>query len=459
METIRVRHALLPDGWREAVEIDIGADGLIAGIRSGCDLPAEVTACALPAPGNLHSHTFQRALAGMAERRGPGGPDSDGRNSFWGWRRLMYAFLEQLTPEDIEAIAALAFVEMLEAGYAAVAEFHYLHHQADGSAYAQPAETGRRVQSAALESGIGLTQLPVLYSRGGLDGRPLETAQQRFGCDFEAFARLLADAAEGMKALPRDTRLGLAPHSLRAVAPDDLAQVAGLRAEDPIHIHIAEQTAEVAAVEEAYGTRPVDWLLDNLEVDSRWCLVHATHMTERETHGLARSGAVAGLCPITESNLGDGIFEGRSFAEAGGRFGIGTDSNVRIALSEELRTLEYSQRLKEQGRAVLAEENRSAGRFLYDGMLAGGARALGRDSGMLETGKLADILCLDGGSLALSGIRGDEILDAWIFTADDRLVWDVWSAGRHVVREGRHQARERIEGRYRQVLNRLRAGL
>lgn len=454
METIRARQALLPDGWRDAVEIDIGDDGLIAEVRSGCDLPADVTACALPATANLHSHTFQRALAGLTERRGPGGQDS-----FWTWRQLMYAFLEQLTPEDIEAIAALAFMEMLEAGYGAVAEFHYLHHQADGTPYAQLAETGRRIQAAALESGIGLTHLPVLYSRGGLDNRPLETAQQRFGNDLERFARLLTDSAEGLKALPDDARLGLAPHSLRAVAPEALAQAADLRPADPVHIHIAEQMAEVTAVEDAYGKRPVDWLLDSLPVDARWCLVHATHMTPQETSGLAASGAVAGLCPITESNLGDGIFEGHTFTAAGGRFGIGTDSNVRIAVSEELRNLEYSQRLKNQGRVILADGTRSAGRFLYDSSLAGGAQALGRTCGALQAGYLADIVCLDVNSLALTGARGDEILDSWIFAGDDGLVAEVWSAGRHVVQCGRHRAREAIESRYRKVLARLRAAL
>ncbi|MFD1380472.1 formimidoylglutamate deiminase [Fodinicurvata halophila] len=323
----------------------------------------------------------------------------------------MYTFLEQLTPEDIEAIAALAFMEMLEAGYGSVAEFHYLHHQPDGTPYGQLAETGRRIQAAALESGIGLTHLPVLYSRGGLDNRPLETAQQRFGNDLERFARLLEDTAEGLKSLPEDARLGLAPHSLRAVAPEALAQASELRPTDPVHIHIAEQMAEVTAVEETYGRRPVDWLLDSLPVDARWCLVHATHMTPEETSALAASGAVAGLCPITESNLGDGIFEGRAYTAAGGLFGIGTDSNVRIALSEELRSLEYSQRLKDQGRVILADGTRSAGRFLYESSLAGGARALGRACGALQAGYLADIVCLDGNSLALMGARGTR---SWI---------------------------------------------
>lgn len=454
MQTIQARQALLPDGWRDAVEIDIGEDGRIAAVRSGCNLPASVTDCLLPAPGNLHSHSFQRALAGLTERRGPGGQDS-----FWTWRQLMYAFLEQLTPDDIEAIAALAFMEMLEAGYGAVAEFHYLHHQPDGQPHERLGETSHRIQAAALESGLGLTHLPVLYSRGGLDNQPLQGGQKRFGCDLARHARLLEDAEASLTSLPDDARLGLALHSLRAVAPENLSEAVALRPQGPLHIHIAEQMAEVTAVKQAYGARPIDWLLDNCQVDGRWCLVHATHMSAQETQRLAHTKAVAGLCPITESNLGDGIFEGPAFIQQDGRFGIGTDSNVCITLPEELRTLEYSQRLKQQGRVVLADDHRSAGRFLYDGMLAGGAQALGRDSGALQVGKLADILSLDGDSLSLAGAQGDEILDSWIFAANTSIVKSVWSAGRHMVQGGRHLSRDAIEARYRTVLGRLRDSL
>ncbi|MGM0560927.1 MAG: formimidoylglutamate deiminase, partial [Pseudomonadota bacterium] len=410
--------------------------------------------CLLPAPGNLHSHSFQRALAGLTERRGPGGQDS-----FWTWRQLMYAFLEKLTPDDLEAIAALAFMEMLEAGYGGVAEFHYLHHQPDGQAYERLGETSHRIQAAALESGLGLTQLPVLYSRGGLDDHPLQGGQKRFGCDLECYARLVEETEAGLATLPDDARLGLALHSLRAVAPHNLARAVAVRPDGPLHIHIAEQMAEVTAVEQAYGARPIDWLLDNCQVDERWCLVHATHMSAQETRRLAQTGAVAGLCPITESNLGDGIFEGQAYFQQDGRFGIGTDSNVCIALPDELRSLEYSQRLKDQGRVVLADGHRSAGRFLYDGMLVGGAQALGRDSGALQGGKLADILSLDGNSLPLAGARGDEVLDAWIFAANRPIVKDVWSAGRHMVEGGRHRNRDAIEARYRKVLGRLRDSL
>lgn len=454
METIRARQALTPKGWCEGVEIDIGADGIIADVRTGCAFPDPVAAIALPAPGNLHSHAFQRAMAGLTERRGATPTDS-----FWTWRELMYRFLDRLTPDDIEAIAAQTFMEMLEAGYGAVAEFHYLHHQADGSPYERVGELGARIFAAAAETGIGLTHLPVLYTYGGLDRRPLQAGQKRFGCDMDRFARLVEDSAALLGGLPADARLGVAPHSLRAVAPEDLTTIAALRPEAPVHMHIAEQAAEIEEVEIACGTRPVRWLMNNADVDRRWCLIHATHMVPDETEMLAHSGAIAGLCPITESNLGDGIFDGRRFVEAGGTFGVGSDSNVRIALSDELRTLEYSQRLKERRRAVLATPQRSAGRLLFETAAVGGARALGRNSGAVATGNLADITCLDGENLTLAVASGDEILDAWIFAGDDRVVRDVWSAGRHVVTAGRHLAREQIEARYRAVIKRLRAEL
>lgn len=454
METIKARHALTPEGWQENVEIDVGDDGRIVSIRDGCALPAGIVAVALPAPGNLHSHTFQRAMAGLTERRGPAASDS-----FWTWRELMYRFLERLTPDDIEAIAAQTFVEMLEAGYAAVAEFHYLHHAPGGAAYDRLSETGARIFAAADATGIGLTHLPVLYTHGGLDRRPLQGGQQRFGCGIDRFARLVEETAALLKAAPEDARLGVAPHSLRAVSPDDLTEAARMRPGFPIHMHIAEQTAEIEEVETVRGTRPVRWLFDSADVDVRWCLIHATHMEPDETLALARSGAVAGLCPITESNLGDGIFDGRRFVEAGGTFGIGSDSNVQIALSGELRTLEYAQRLKERLRVVLATPQRSAGRFLFEGAAAGSARALGRESGVLEAGRLADIALLDGESLPLAGLSGDTLLDAFIFAGDDRVVTDVWSTGRHVVSGGRHHAREAVEARYRAVLARLRAEL
>ena len=453
MQTIQASQALMSQGWRNQVEIDVGDDGTISAVRTDCDsVPSGNSSVALPAPSNLHSHTFQRAMAGLTEKRGPTKTDS-----FWTWRDLMYRFLDHLTPDDIEAIAAQAFVEMLESGYGAVAEFHYVHHQRNGAPYDDLTETTQRIFAAASECGIGLTHLPVLYTQGGIDGRPLEGGQLRFGCDTDLFAKLHDESRRQLDSMPDDSRLGVAPHSLRAVSEDELAIAAALDVDEPIHIHVAEQTAEIDEVEAALAQRPVRWLFGRFDVNQRWCLVHATQIKPDETEALARSGAVVGLCPITESNLGDGVFDGRRFITAGGVFGVGSDSNVRIALSEELRTLEYTQRQSERQRVVMATAKQSTGRFLYESACLGGSKALGRDCGVIEPGKVADLTVLDGAQLGLDGAGGDEVLDKWIFTDCDRLVSDVWSAGRHVVAEGRHKKRRAIEARYRDVVSKLRS--
>jgi formimidoylglutamate deiminase len=446
--------ALTPEGWQDRVRVEVGADGRIAAVTPGATPEGERHAILLPSPVNLHSHAFQRAMAGMTERRGP-----DPRDSFWTWRALMYRFLGALTPDDVEAIAAFVQVEMLEAGYAAVAEFHYLHHGPGGEPYADPAEMSARIAAAAAATGIGLTLLPVFYQYGGCDRRPLVAGQDRFHSTPASFAELHARAAEAMRALPADAVLGIAPHSLRAVDPEGLAAVLPLAADGPIHIHIAEQVAEVEEVLAHRGARPVEWLLAETPVDRRWCLIHATQMQPAETSGVAASDAVAGLCPITESSLGDGIFDGAAFLDGGGVFGIGSDSNIRISLSEELRTLEYSQRLRDRARAVLAGPDASTGRVLFGGAAAGGARAGGRAAGAIAPGLWADLVALDGGAVVLDGVRGDMILDCFVFAGDDRLVRDVWSAGRRVVSAGRHPAREAISERYRATVARLRTRL
>ncbi len=454
MTTLFARRALLPGGWARDVRVTIGADGRIAAVAAGVQPEAGDerlgSGILLPAPSNLHSHAFQRAMAGMTEARGAGGNDS-----FWTWRTLMYRFLEALSPDDIEAIAAQVQVEMAEAGYAAVAEFHYLHNRPGGGHYDNPAELSARVAAAAGQTGLGLTLLPVLYVFGGCDRRALSGGQLRFASDLTHFGRIVEGAADAAKALPGDARVGVAPHSLRAVPPDLVREAALLRPQDPIHIHAAEQVAEVTEVEGAYGKRPVALLLD-LGIDARWCLIHATQMVPPETAALAMSGAVAGLCPITEANLGDGIFDGTRFREAGGMFGVGSDSNVRISLGEELRVLEYSQRLGLRARAVLAGPG-SAGRTLLEGAAAGAARACGRETGVVAPGMLADLMTLDAGNLALAGLEGDMALDGWIFAGDDRAVRDVWSAGRRLVTDGLHFARDAVEARYRAVVAKLRA--
>jgi formimidoylglutamate deiminase len=364
----------------------------------------------------------------------------------------MYRYLDHLTPDDIEAITAFAQMGMLEAGYAGVAEFHYVHHQPDGSPYDEIAELSARIAAATETSGIGLTLLPVLYQYGGCDARALAGGQRRFGNDPDRFAALFADTEALISRLTADAQIGVAAHSLRAVSEEGLAFAADLAKGRPLHLHVAEQAAEIDEVLAARGKRPVEWLLDNHAVDERWCLIHCTNMLPHETEALARSGAIAGLCPITESSLGDGIFDGVRFAESGGRFGMGTDSNIRISLAEELRTLEYSQRLRDRGRARLAGDDRSTGRFLFEAALAGGAQAAGRDSGAIAPGKLADLIALDPDAPDLLGKEGDTILDSFIFAGDNRMIRDVWSAGRHVVHDGRHRDHDAIARRYRKTI-------
>ncbi|PRY25462.1 formiminoglutamate deiminase [Aliiruegeria haliotis] len=454
MQRLWARQALVDGAWQRDVLVEIGVDGRIAHVAAGRPAEGQTVGLLLPAPANAHSHAFQRAMAGLSEGRGPGGQDS-----FWTWRHLMYQFLGHLTPADVEAIAAFVQMEMLEAGFGASVEFHYLHHQPDGAPYAHLAEMSERIAAAAATSGIGLTLLPVAYQFGGCDGRPLGEEQRRFGNDPERFARLVAEAGVALAGLPDDAVLGVAPHSLRAVGAADLSGFAKLVPGGPVHMHLAEQIGEVAEVEHCYGHRPVDWILDKGLVDDRWCLIHCTQMTPNETTGLAATGAVAGLCPITESNLGDGIFDGLRWARAGGALAVGSDSNIRISLNEELRVLEYSQRLRDRSRAVLATPEMSTGRRLFTAVATGGAQAAGRSSGRLAIGGWADLVALNAEDPALAGLDGDPLLDSWIFAAGDKLVWQVWSAGRHLVQEGRHVRHEEITAAYCKVITRLREQL
>ena len=454
MSTIHAKRARLPDGWATGLRLTI-EDGTIAALATDAAPAAgDVRVDALlPAPGNLHSHAFQRAMAGMTESR------AKGRDSFWTWRDLMYRFLDRLNPEQMQAIAALAFMEMQEAGFAAVGEFHYVHHQPGGAAYDDVAELSKCIFAAADLTGIGLTHLPVLYTYGGAGRAPLAGGQARFGNDVAQFLDLVAAAKDGIKALPTDARVGIAPHSLRATAPEDLQEALAAEVGGPIHVHVAEQPKEVADVEAWLGARPVAWLLENVAVDATWCLIHATHMTRAETAAMARSGAVAGLCPITEANLGDGPFNGPDYVSAGGAFGVGSDSNVRISMVEELRTLEYSQRLRDLARNVLCVGEGSVGAALYLTAARGGAQALGRDSGAIVEGRLADLVAVDGTAPALCALDGDRLLDGLVFAAGDAVVSDVWSAGRHRVRDGRHVARDRIVADYRAAMSSLLASL
>ena len=433
--------ALTPDGWRRDIVVRID-HGIILGIEEPGDRTAQrVSGVALPGLPNLHSHAFQRAMAGLTEQRGS---ESD---SFWTWREAMYRFVERLGPDDLEAIAAFAYMEMLEAGFTWVAEFHYLHHQPDGRPYDNVAEMSERIVAAADTAGIGLTLLPVLYRQSGFLGKPATSAQRRFLNDRDSYARLIETRVP-------NGNIGIAPHSLRAVTLDDLQWAALTWHGRPAHIHVAEQTREVEDCLAAHGRRPIDLLLDTVEVDDRrWCLIHATHADAGELARMAKSNATVGLCPITEANLGDGLFDVPSFLAHEGHFGIGSDSLVRISAADELRTLEYGQRLAHRQRNVLGEATRSTGRRLFETALIGGTRATDPEIvGSISPGKRADFVVLDHDHPALAGAQDDSLLDAWLFAADNAAIKTVYCRGVPVVQNGRHVARDVLSARYRKVL-------
>ncbi|HEY2276194.1 MAG TPA: formimidoylglutamate deiminase [Steroidobacteraceae bacterium] len=453
MASLWFESALLPQGWARDVRLTASA-GRIERVLPGV-APAdgdERHGVGFPGLPNLHSHAFQRGLAGLTERRGSEG------DSFWTWRELMYRFLDRIGPEELEALAALAFAEMLEGGFTRVGEFHYLHHDRDGRPFTDPGELAGRLAAAAARAGIGLTLLPTLYAHGGFGGAPPTERQRRFINDPGRFARIVESSRSALSTLP-GASVGVAAHSLRAVTPPELAEAVTLARGGVIHIHIAEQLREVDDCLAWSGRRPVQWLLENAPVDESWCLVHATHATDAELQDVAACGAVVGLCPVTEASLGDGIFPAAAFLAAAGRGGIGSDSNVRIDAAEELRTLEYSQRLAHRARNVLASgAGASTGRSLFDVALAGGSQAL-QPSGSGPTGLTAgaslDVVTLAAGHPALVGRQGDEILDSWIFAGDRGLIDCVWCAGVKVVSGGRHRDREAIVVRYNRTLRTL----
>lgn len=449
MRSYFAEFALLPSGMAECVRLDVADDATLASVSPGVD-PAgleRLGGVAVPGLANVHSHAFQRAMAGLAERAGPDG------DNFWTWREAMYRFLAVLTPEDVEAVAAQLYLECLRHGYTSVGEFHYLHTAPDGTPYADPAEMSRRLVVAAEAVGIGMRLLPVLYRHGGFGGAPVTPSQRRFLLSPDAFARLCSTMAGVVPT-------GAAPHSLRAAAPEDIAVCVAvsdsLGPDTPIHIHAAEQVKEVADCLAWSGARPVEWLLANAPVDPRWCLIHATHMTADETARLAASGAVAGLCPTTEANLGDGIFPLRPFLDAGGRFGVGSDSNVGTSPVEELRWLEYVRRLESRARNV-SESRRGAsvGAGLITRAAAGGAQALARNAGALAPGRLADVVVLDADHPALVGRTGDALADGWVFSGNASPVRHVMVAGRWVLRDGAHARETEIGAAFRRVMRRL----
>jgi len=443
---LHARSALLPQGWRHDVRLTIAA-GRIVQVETDMEpLPGdERHEVLIPALANVHSHAFQRAMAGLAEVRGP----QD--DSFWSWRSVMYKFALSMTPDDVEAVAAQLYVEMLEAGFSRVGEFHYLHHDIDGTPYANIAELAERIGAASAETGIGLTLLPVFYAQSGFGGAAPIDGQRRFINSLDSFARLMDGCRTIVAGLP-DGQLGIAPHSLRAVTPEQLAAILPLAGGGPVHIHVAEQTREVDDCIAWSGARPVEWLLANAPVDNHWCLIHATHMTAEETVAMAKSGAIAGLCPITEANLGDGIYPAPLFLQHGGRYGIGSDSNVLISIPDELRQLEYSQRLGLRARNVIAEPAGSTGRALFERACGGGADALGVAMGGLAPGNQADLISLDVS--AVPYLADDQWLDHWLF-AGGIGVDCVWAQGHKQVEQGQHLRRGTVNARFRRTMQRL----
>ncbi|NOJ39212.1 formimidoylglutamate deiminase [Bradyrhizobium australiense] len=452
MPTLHFASALLPPGWADDVQVEV-TDQTIAKVTAGL-APGprdERHRLAIPGIASLHSHAFQRGMAGLAETRG------NSADTFWTWRETMYRFALEMTPEDIEAVATLLYAEMLEQGYTRVGEFHYLHHDHNGTPYANPAEMATRIVRAAEITGIGLTLLPSFYAHSSFGGAAPHAGQRRFICSIDQFAKLTDATRRAVHALP-GANVGIAPHSLRAVTPDELAAIAPLAEAGPVHIHAAEQIKEVEECIAWSGRRPVEWLLEHAPVDQRWCLIHATHMIDTETTALARSGAVAGLCPVTEASLGDGIFPAREFLDACGHFGIGTDSNVLVGVTDELRQLEYGQRLKHRERNVLSGgPGLSTGRALFDTALSGGAQALAQPTVGIQAGARADIVTLDAAHPSLAGRRGDAILDGWIFAAGKGAIDTVWAGGTKIVEGGRHRLRESARNTFNNTVRRLMA--
>ncbi len=447
MHTVHFDLALTPEGWRKDVHVAID-DGLIAAIGEGRPKESETHAIGVPGLPNLHSHAFQRGMSGLAETRGPGS------DSFWSWRDTMYRFALTMRPEDVEAVAAQLYVEMLEAGFTRVGEFHYLHHDVDGNRYADRAEMAARIAAACQSTGINLTLLPVLYRHGGFGGAPARGEQRRFVSTLDGYSDLLSGCRSALRGLV-GSNVGVAPHSLRAVSPDELRTAVAMAAGGPVHIHVAEQVREVSDCLAWSGARPVEWLLDNVSVDAAWCLVHATHMTPDEASRLARRGGVVGLCPITEANLGDGTFDASQFCGRGGRFGVGSDSNVSVEAAGELRQLEYSQRLSRQERNVMARTGGSTGLALFQAALAGGAAALGQFCAGIAVGASADLVSLDASHPSVVAHGPSTLLDAWIFGAGNALVDCVWTRGTKHVEGGRHWDRQGIARRFARTMAKL----
>jgi formimidoylglutamate deiminase len=442
--------ALLPVGIVRRVAISIAEDGTLRSVTAGAtgERAAYVPGLALNGMPNIHSHAFQRGLAGVTEVA------ASATGSFWGWRESMYRFVMRLQPTDIAAIAAYAYLEMLEAGYTSVAEFHYVHHQPSGQPYPDPTAMAAAVRAGAQQAGIRQLLLPCLYQSSGFGATPPLVTQRRFIHDSQAFLRLFEQLRSADSPLQQT---GVALHSLRAVPASSLrAVMQALPADTPVHMHISEQQREVDDCLAFSARRPIEYLLDTVPLDRRWCLVHATHASQGELLAVREAGAIVGLCPTTEANLGDGNFPLDDFACAGGRFGVGSDSQVSIDPREELRTAEYALRALKQRRGLVSISSQEhCGTALYALASTGGAQALGLNASELIAGAPADIVVIDTDRPQFAGVPEEALLDAHIFAPRERAVRDVMIAGHWVLREGLHPRREQIAQAYKSTVMRL----
>lgn len=449
------QNVLLSDGWKQHQLLTI-ENGVITAIESGnADSADQSKALVIPGMVNCHSHAFQRAFAGFSEQ------GSEGKDSFWTWRKIMYQFLSQLTAKDAELIAKQLYIEMLKKGYTRVAEFHYLHHDVDGARYPQLSTMAKAIFNAAETTGIGLTMLPVLYRFSGFGELAPNDGQKRFINSVEQFNQLIDECFE-LAQNASNANVGIAPHSLRAVDKTSmLAAVKHVRSKDknaPIHIHIAEQQKEVNDCLAHYGKRPVEWLLDNVELDKHWCLIHATHIDEQERQGMVQTGAIAGICPTTEANLGDGIFPTTEFVAEHGTLAIGSDSHISVNPVEELRWLEYAQRLIKQQRAILADNDTpSVGQFLWQQAAKGGAQSTSSNTGEIAVGKQADLLALNAQALGVYATSDTHRLDSLVFASIDNCVSDVMVNGHWVVEGGLHLEEQETHQQFMQLLAKLSA--
>jgi len=451
--------ALLPEGWTEDVLVRVADTGFITAVQAdGGPVAAaaeRVRGIVVPGMANAHSHAFQRAMAGATEYR------LSARDSFWTWRQAMYALANRIEPAALTAIATQLFIEMLKAGYTSVAEFHYVHRRLDGAAYADDNALWDAVTEAAANTGIGLTFLPTLYQTSDFGGRPLRRDQVRFELRTDEFVRAVAARVQSeRRADSGRTRTGAAFHSLRAVSLRTLRetslQLREVDASMPVHIHVAEQLREVEACREDTGRRPIELLLESGLLTPHWCLIHATHATPGELVGIAGHGATVCVSITTEANLGDGLFATHRYLRAGGHLCIGSDSQATVSPAEELRWLEYQQRLKRKRRAVLATRHDShVGTRLWRDAAVHGAQALGQAVGTIAVGRRADWLVLDREHPSMAGCAIDTALDHLVFAGASAAIRDVMVAGRWVVQDYRHGAEETAAARFRATMREL----